>query len=57
MKERAIAEAFERIAEEAISAAEQVSCSMERFVEGLKDIEIAIRDRRHVSEDEVRRGQ
>ena len=47
-------EQFEAIAEEAIIKAEGVKCSMDRFVEGLRDIEIAIRERRAMSEDEIR---
>ena len=41
-------EEWERIAQEAISEAEQVECSMEDFLDGLKDIASTILDRRRM---------
>ena len=41
-------EVFTQIAEDAIVKAENVKCSVEDFLEGLKQIEQAIRDRREM---------
>ena len=46
-------EVFEAIAEEAILAAEKVECSKERFVEGLKDMEMSLKDRRLLMQSEI----
>lgn len=44
---------WEQIAEDAIREAEHVDCSLEDFARGLKDIEIAIRERRQLADAEV----
>lgn len=50
-----VEKAFEEIAQETIRRAEQVPCSLDRFVEGLRDIESALRDRRGISKEELER--
>lgn len=44
---------FTAIGEEAVRRAEQVKCSFEAFVDGLRDIESEIRSRRVLAEDEL----
>lgn len=44
---------WERIAEKAIAEAEHVDCSLSAFVDGLRDIEAAIADRRRLSKNEL----
>jgi hypothetical protein len=48
-------ETFEAIAQAAITAAERVPCSKARFAEGLKDMEMTLKDRRLMMEDEIKR--
>ncbi|MHC4372400.1 MAG: hypothetical protein ACYSW8_32765 [Planctomycetota bacterium] len=43
---------FERIAQDAMSQAEQVNCDMQTFYDGLKLIGEQIRDRREIGADE-----
>lgn len=50
----ALEEEFEAIAREAIESAEAVKCDFSDFVEGLKSIEIEIRERRSMAEEELR---
>lgn len=47
---------WETIAEEAISAAEQVECDLGEFARGLRVIERSIRDRRELAADEADRA-
>ena len=47
-------EAFERLGEKLISDAEAVKCEFAEFVEGLKDIESTVRDRRVFAEEELK---
>lgn len=42
-----------RIADDAIEEAEAVDCSLEEFAAGLKEIEIAIRERRQLADSEA----
>jgi hypothetical protein len=43
---------FERIADEAIRAAEKVQCSFEDFIQGLDTIRDMVTDRLHLARDE-----
>lgn len=45
---------FEEIADTVISDMEAVSCSFADFVEGLRGLEVQVRDRRIGAEDELR---
>lgn len=45
--------AFEKIAAEAISKAEQVKCALPMFVQGLREIRDAIDERLQLAKDEV----
>lgn len=47
------ADKFEKIAQDAIQAAERVKCSFPAFVEGLKVIRSEINDRVRTAEDEL----
>lgn len=49
-------EVWEKIAEETLSKAEVVDCSLADFAEGLKDIELAVRHRREMAEDELEKS-
>lgn len=51
---KVIEHSFERIAAEAIRQAESVDCSLTTFVIGLRDIELAIEERRNHAERELR---
>jgi hypothetical protein len=57
MNAKQIEQEFEKIAEEAISKAEHVDCSFARFIDGLKDIETTIRDRREMAQHEQDRRE
>jgi hypothetical protein len=49
---------FEKIAAEAVSQAEAVKCPFDVFVEGLREIEVTVRERRYMAEDEQKqRGE
>ena len=45
-KRETLEDTWEKIAQEAIAKAEKVSCPMEDFLDGLKDIATTILDRR-----------
>lgn len=45
---KSLDEQWEEIARDAISEAEKVKCPIEDFLEGLRQIEIAIRERREL---------
>lgn len=44
---------FEKIAREAIEKAEKINCPFDKFVEGLRDMLIALRERLDIAEDEL----
>lgn len=46
-------EKFEEIAQEAIKEAERVKCTFADFVQGLRDIEGTVRERRQAAEEEL----
>lgn len=46
---------FDKIAEDAIRAAEQVKCSLSEFAEGLDTIRIAVTERRDMAREEAGR--
>lgn len=52
-KPKTLDEVFDAIAQEAILAASRVECSKEAFCEGLKDIEVTVRERREMMEEEI----
>lgn len=48
---------WERVAQDAIMAAERVECSLSEFAEGLRYIERDIKDRREMAEDEAKQQE
>jgi hypothetical protein len=46
-------EHWDRIVTETIKQAEAVDCALEDYADGLREIEIQIRDKRHMVEDEL----
>ncbi len=48
---------FGRIAREMILRAEQVDCTLNQLAEGLRDMEIIVRDRRREAESELYRQE